>query len=103
MTLRRLEVFLAVAQHLNITRVSRDLHVSQPAISQEIKRLESSLGVTLIQRQRRGIELTEAGRILKSDIEKILRDLHALKTKCRLILIALFVELAASGSLVGLL
>jgi DNA-binding transcriptional ArsR family regulator len=99
MTLRRLEVFLAVAQHLNITRVSRDLHVSQPAISQEIKRLESSLGVTLILRQRRGIELTEAGRSLKSDVEKILGNLNAIKTKWRPLLIAVFVGLAASANL----
>ena len=59
LSLYRLEVFIAVAKHLNITRAARELHVSQSAVSQQIERLEENLRVTLIRKTRRGIELTE--------------------------------------------
>ena len=61
LTLYQLEVFVAVARHLNITRAARALHVSQSAVSQQIDRLEENLRVTLIKKARRGIDLTEAG------------------------------------------
>ncbi len=80
-TLHRLEVLVAVAKRLNITQVSRDLHVSQPAISQEIRRLEKNLGVKLIRKKRRGIELTEAGTALRVDVEKFIAELEHLKKK----------------------
>ena len=78
-TFHRLELLVAVAKRLNMTQVSRELHVSQPSISQQIRQLEKNLGVKLIRKKRRGIELTEAGALLRGDIEKFLLRLDALK------------------------
>jgi len=80
-TFHRLEILVAVAKRLNITQVSRDLHVSQPAISQEIRLLENNLGMKLIRKKRRGIELTEAGVSLRIEAEKFFSKLDALKKK----------------------
>lgn len=80
MTLRRLEIFTIVAKHLNVTRASRELHVSQPAISQELKRLQETFGVSLVKKSGRGIELTETGSAFRKDVEAILSRLSALKT-----------------------
>ena len=79
LTLYQLEVFIAVAKHLNITRAARALHVSQSAVSQQIERLEGNLRVTLIMKSRRGIDLTEAGVSVRSESEKILARVNALK------------------------
>ena len=66
---------------MNITQVSRELHVSQPAISQEIRLLEKNLGMKLIRKKRRGIELTEAGVSLQIETENFLAKLDALRKK----------------------
>ena len=81
LTLNRLEVFIAVAKHLNITRAARELHVSQSAVSHQIERLEENLRVTLIRKKRRGIELTEPGKSVRIDCERILSRISALKKK----------------------
>ena len=83
LSLYRLEVFIAVAKHLNITRAARELHVSQSAVSQQIERLEENLRVTLIRKTRRGIELTEQGASVRIDSERILSGVNALKMKYR--------------------
>ena len=81
LTLYQFEVYSAVAKHLNITRAARALHVSQSAVSQQIARLEENLRVTLIKKIRRGVELTKAGVSVRSDIERILSIVNALKKK----------------------
>jgi DNA-binding transcriptional LysR family regulator len=64
MELRQLSYFLAVAEERNFTRAAERIPVAQPAISQQIRRLEAELGERLFLRGRRGIRLTSAGQAL---------------------------------------
>ncbi|KXF81639.1 LysR substrate-binding domain-containing protein [Enterovibrio coralii] len=70
-----LRSFEAAARHLSFTHASQELHITQAAISQQIKALESQLGTTLFVRLPRGLELTEAGAaylpVLHESIEKM--------------------------------
>ena len=56
-------VFYTVAKHRHMTKASEELHISQPAISQSIKKLEEQLGGTLFLRSNKGMELTEEGKM----------------------------------------
>ena len=56
-------VFYTVAKNKHMTKASRELHISQPAISQSIKKLEEQLGGTLFLRSNKGMELTEEGKM----------------------------------------
>ncbi|MEK6771983.1 MAG: LysR family transcriptional regulator, partial [Pseudomonadota bacterium] len=61
LTLRQLKVFEAVARHLNYTRAAEELHLTQPAVSMQVKQLEESLGVALFEQLGKRIHLTETG------------------------------------------
>jgi DNA-binding transcriptional LysR family regulator len=61
LTLRQLNVFEAVARHLNYTRAAEELHLTQPAVSMQVKQLEASLGVALFEQLGKRIHLTETG------------------------------------------
>ena len=56
-------IFYVVAKHKHMTRASEELHISQPAISQSVKKLEEQLGGTLFLRSNKGMELTEEGKM----------------------------------------
>ena len=56
-------VFYTVAKNKHMTKASEELHISQPAISQSIKKLEDQLGGTLFLRSNKGMELTEEGKM----------------------------------------
>jgi DNA-binding transcriptional LysR family regulator len=73
MELRHLRYFAAVARHLNYSQASRRLHVAQPAISQTVLDLEDELGVKLLLRTKRSVQLTAAGTTFLRESEEILR------------------------------
>jgi LysR family transcriptional regulator, carnitine catabolism transcriptional activator len=65
---REFEVFLTVAQTLSFRRTAEQVHLSQPAVSGLIARLEGSLGVRLFDRTTRNVQLTAAGEVLKEQV-----------------------------------
>jgi LysR family transcriptional regulator, transcription activator of glutamate synthase operon len=75
--LQQLRSFSAVARHRHFTRAAAELHVGQPAVSQHVRRLEAELGVRLLSRTTRSVELTEAGQILLQRCERALGELDA--------------------------
>lgn len=77
MELRQLEYFAAVARHGHFTRASRELNVAQPAVSRQIKRLEAELGIELLNRSTRRVELTEAGSALLARADRVLAEVRA--------------------------
>ena len=62
LTIRQLEVFEAVARRLSFTQAAQELHLSQPAVSMQIKQLESNVGLPLLEQSGKKLFLTEAGR-----------------------------------------
>jgi DNA-binding transcriptional LysR family regulator len=69
--LRHVRAFLAVARHGSFTRAAHELHVSQPALTVQIRQLESSLGLQLFDRNTRSVEITRAGRELAGKLERL--------------------------------
>lgn len=63
-TLRQLRIFEAVARHMSYTRAAKELYLTQPAISMQIKQLEENVGLPLFEQVGKRIYLTEAGREL---------------------------------------
>jgi DNA-binding transcriptional LysR family regulator len=72
--LRQLEYFAAVARHRHFTRAADELYVTQSALSQQVRRLEAELGLQLLVRGSRGVELTPAGADLLARAETILAE-----------------------------
>ncbi|MCM3339571.1 LysR family transcriptional regulator [Paenibacillus sp. MER TA 81-3] len=64
MDIRQLRYFIAIAEERQITAAANRLHIAQPPLSQQLKQMETELGVTLVLRNGRALELTEAGRSL---------------------------------------
>ncbi|HEI8676204.1 TPA: LysR family transcriptional regulator [Klebsiella pneumoniae] len=76
MLLRQLSYFIAVAEHCGFSRAAAALHVSQPALSQQIRQLEAMLEVQLFDRSGRRIRLTDAGEIWLEYARRALRELE---------------------------
>ena len=72
MSLRRYRYFEAVAQELHVGRAAEQLGIAQPALSQQMRVLETEVGVVLLRRVGRGIELTEAGAALLPEVRALL-------------------------------
>lgn len=77
MLLRHIHYFLAVAEHRGFTRAAEALHVSQPALSQQIRQLEETLDAQLFDRSGRTIRLTDAGEIYLGYARQALQALKA--------------------------
>ncbi|AUJ82583.1 transcriptional regulator [Enterobacter cancerogenus] len=83
MELRYLRYFVAVARERHFTKAANALGISQPPLSQQIKRLEEEVGTPLFRRLTRGVELTEAGEAFYEDACKILAMSDAALEKAR--------------------
>lgn len=79
MTLHQLKIFEAVAEHLNITKVSRKLQVSQPSVSKQLRLLEQEYGLKFYVKSGRGIKLTQEGQLFQVTVKPILEQVEGLK------------------------
>jgi len=70
-------VFAAAARHQNFAHAAEELHLTASAVSHHVRRLETTLGVTLFQRHARGVALTAQGRVLADATNTVLADLDA--------------------------
>jgi len=82
-TLRQLTYFVALAEARNFGRAAGKVHVSQPALSVQIKELEAELGVQLVERQPRRIVLTPAGHELLRHARRVMDEMQALEAAAR--------------------
>jgi len=78
MTLHQLKVWTAVARRLSVTKAANELKIKQPSVSQEIKPLENEFGLKLYNVNGRGIDLTQAGRVVLKYAKRILSQVDSL-------------------------
>ena len=83
MELRHLAYFVAVAEQLSFSRAAEQLHVAQPAISQQVRVLERDVGAPLFDRVGKRVSLTEAGRALLPHARQILAAVEAAEHEVR--------------------
>jgi DNA-binding transcriptional LysR family regulator len=79
--LRRLEYVAAVARHGSFTRAAEELWITQSALSQQVRRLESEVGVALLRRTPRGAALSPAGEALLPRAEAVLAEIAAARAE----------------------
>src|SRR4051794_3212554 len=77
MTLQQLTHFVAACEHGSFSAAADALHLAQPSLSEQVRRLEAELGVSLFQRAGRGLTPTEAGRTLRRHAEEVLASAEA--------------------------
>lgn len=83
LNLRRLEYFLVVAEELSVTRAARRLHMAQPPLSQQIRKLEHELDCTLFERTSRGLRLSSAGVALVQGASSLLGEADRVGSRVR--------------------
>jgi DNA-binding transcriptional LysR family regulator len=81
MELRQLRYLVALAEELNFTRAAASEHIAQPALSQQIRRLEDELGLALVERTTRHVSLTDAGELLVVRARRVLAELESAQTE----------------------
>ena len=79
MDIQHLKAFIAVACTKNLTQAAEKLFLSQPAVSAQIKALESDVGTALFVRTNHGMQLTHAGEVLLPEAEALLQHKHRLE------------------------
>ena len=79
MRIEQLEYIAAVTQHGSLRRASEKLHISQPALSEAVSKLERELGVTLLDRRRSGARISRHGRELLQNMVEVLEAVDKLK------------------------
>ncbi|MFL2923645.1 MAG: LysR substrate-binding domain-containing protein [Limisphaerales bacterium] len=79
MNLQLLRTFLCVRKHLNYTRAGKELFLSQPAVSRQIKQLENEFGIQLIEQLGKSLHLTKAGQTLVVESEMLLGAMERTK------------------------
>ncbi|MGH8102547.1 MAG: LysR family transcriptional regulator [Chthoniobacterales bacterium] len=83
MELRHLRYFVAVAEMENVSRAALKLHVSQPALSRQIRDLEDEIGFSLLERTAKSVRLTDAGRTFLDHARALLQNADEAVTKAR--------------------
>jgi DNA-binding transcriptional LysR family regulator len=81
--LRHLRYFVAVAEMENVSRAALKLHVSQPALSRQIRDLEDEIGFSLLERTAKSVRLTDAGRTFLDNARALLQNADEAVTKAR--------------------
>ena len=83
MELRHLRYFVAVAEMENVSRAALKVHVSQPALSRQIRDLEDEIGFSLLERTAKSVRLTDAGRAFLDNARALLQNAEEAVTKAR--------------------
>ena len=83
MELRHLKYFVAVAEELHFRRAAERLHVAQPAVSEQVRKLEEELGVRLLNRTQRSVSLTDAGAVFLREARRVLEQAEAARLAAR--------------------
>jgi LysR family transcriptional regulator, transcription activator of glutamate synthase operon len=81
MDIRQLRYLVALADERHFTRAAAREHIAQPALSQQIKRLEDELGLTLVERSTRQVTITDAGELLVARSRRILAEAEAARAE----------------------
>src|ERR1700742_5393030 len=83
MELRHFRYFVAVAEMENVSRAALKLHVSQPALSRQIRDLEDEIGFCLLERTAKSVRLTDAGHAFLDDARALLKNADDVVAKAR--------------------
>ncbi len=81
MDIRQLRYLVALADERHFTRAAEREHIAQPALSQQIRRLEEEVGIPLVERTTRRVAMTEAGELLVGRARRILSELNAAESE----------------------
>ncbi|WNB91750.1 cidABC operon transcriptional activator CidR [Bacillus sp. NEB1478] len=81
MDIKQLQYFIEVAKHNSFTRAAEQLFITQPTISKMIKNLEDELGITLFNRSRKKLILTDAGKIIYEQAKLVDKAFHNIETE----------------------
>ena len=82
-TLQQIEIFLTVAEQLNLSGVAKELFINQSTVSRWVQRLESSLNTKLFVRNNRGVSLTPNGEVLYAELKPLFCGLSETLRKMR--------------------